>query len=825
MRLARVVSLILSSVLVAPAAGAVVWPDVPERIDHDLASTDAAVRLAATEKLDILGPARSAPLVLRSLADPDPGVRVAAADVAARMRVAGATPLVLPWLGEHDARLRIEACAVAHAVPDSRAVGPLARALSDTDTLVRAAAAEALGVQGSPEAVPPLLGKLDDPAWTVRVELARALAELRDPRAVLPLIGKVEDPVPEVRQAVARALGDLGDPRAAPALVLQLRDASPDVHVVALASLGRVRAVDTVDAITPSVTDRSASVRHAALATLGALAQEGAADAIHVLVSRLGLDDDATMELDATPLRDALVRSGDAVVQPLRAVLRGGAAATATTSAAWVLGALQASSAEPDIVSALRRGTLPAVAALRALGGLGTPEDLPVVLEYVAHESPAVRREALRATHELLDAAHPDGRAVEPLVAVATSRRLGAAELVLVIELLGRTRAPRAATSLQAFLGSHDLSTKLAALDALGALGPAGADAAILPFVSATVPEVRIHAAEALASSGDAVARDALLDLLRDGGEFDRVAALTALTGVVVRAPSDRAVRELSGLLDHVVGGERDAVLVALVRAAPIHPLVDRLAGAPDAEDRRTVMTAAAGRPDAVPLLTLHLADPDAAVRAQAAWALGTVGGAPAVEKLLVLARTGDAWTGDAAIDAAAALARIASRTHEPAAAAALCGLVRASRPLVRANALDGLALADLRCGGGEAERAMLVDPEDRVRAAAARALVRTPRAEDAAPLATCGASDRSPEVAQACAAGHPPRKTAPARARETLVYVESPAGAVPPEASYLVELADGLVRAGTADRRGAFFDPLTPDGPLRLRLRPRPGG
>ena len=205
-------------------AGAIVWPDVAERVERDLSAADPSTRRAAARELASLGPVRGAPLVTAALGDPDDDVRLAAADAAIRLRAAGATDAVAAWLNAPDVRLRRKACDVARALPSARAVAPLARTLSDPDAEVRAAAAEALGHQSSGEAVAPLLGRLDDPTPAVRLQIVGALARLGDARAVVPLTGKVQDSSPDVRQAVARALGDLGDPRGSPALILALRD-------------------------------------------------------------------------------------------------------------------------------------------------------------------------------------------------------------------------------------------------------------------------------------------------------------------------------------------------------------------------------------------------------------------------------------------------------------------------------------------------------------------------------------------------------------------------------------------------------------------------
>jgi hypothetical protein len=93
--------------------------------------------------------------------------------------------------------------------------------------------------------------------------------------------------------------------------------------------------------------------------------------------------------------------------------------------------------------------------------------------------------------------------------------------------------------------------------------------------------------------------------------------------------------------------------------------------------------------------------------------------------------------------------------------------------------------------------------------------------------LAHCGATDRSAEVAELCrtsSVAHPPRNATRVTTPETVVYVEGLRTTAPlAKATFRVELGDGVIRAGTADRRGAFFEPNTPAGLLRL-LAPEPG-
>jgi HEAT repeat protein len=805
----------------APRDGAaLVWPDVPERIERDLGAPDPATRRSAAQQIAELGPTRGGPLVMRALGDADDEVKLAAAETAVRLRVEQATDEVLGWLGggARDARLRRKACEVARALPNPRAVAPLARTLGDPDPEVRQAAADALGHQASPDAVPPLLGKLDDPHPAVRVAIVASLARLGDPRAVVPLVGKAQDSAQEVRQAVARALGDLGDLRASQALLLQLRDNNNDVRRDALSALGRLRAPDAVDVIAPFVTEHVPQLRQAALVALG---QIGTKESVRVLVSALGSLDDAGGGLERTPVREALVAAGKEAVAQLHTLLEGSPSAPVATSAAWVLGQLRAKEEAPTLVAAMRRGALPTAAALDALAGAGTMDSVAVALEFVGDPSPVVRGAAVRAAAKLLDPERPDGRAVEPLAAALRDARPTPAERAELATLLGRTGAPRAAPVLLDLTSARDEALKLAAIDALGMLGPAGADPALLDKLESPDPAVRLHTAVALGEAGGDRIRDALLALLDKGGESDRTVVLSALGGVLSRAPSDAAVAKLGHALELAAGPERDAFIVALGRdtsPSAVRALAT-VAGPPDVDDRRAVATVLAAHPrspEALALARTLLGDPDTTVRAQAAWTLGTLGDATSAAILEPLAAGPDI---DPAIDATAAIGRIAARAGTPdVSQRLLCPRITDARAYVRANALAGLALAGARCDKGDPERrSLLEDPSDAVRAAAALAVARSPSAEDKRALDRCAATDRSGAVVHRCKS--PPVPGRAARVQPVEIYVVPEGATLPhPRSAYAVELADGLLHVGVTDRRGAVFDPASPEGELSLR-------
>ncbi|HZU82313.1 MAG TPA: HEAT repeat domain-containing protein, partial [Polyangiaceae bacterium] len=471
------------------------------------------------------------------------------------------------------------------------------------------------------------------------------------------------------------------------------------------------------------------------------------------------------------------------------------------------------------IVAAMRRGALPAAAALHALSGAGTAAEVPVVLEFIGDPSPVVRKEAIDAAMLLLDPNQPDGRAVEPLGAVLRDTRPSTQERARIASLLGRTGAPRAAAFLLDLARTADVTLRVAAIDALGTLGPAGADGVLLAALDSADAGVRLRAAVALSEAGAAEAREGLLARLDGGDEVDRAAVLTAVGGVLERAPTDDAVERLSGALDLAAGPERDAIVEAFGRAPSASAVraLTALTRAPDPADRRqaaTLLAAHAGDAAAAAAARALLADVDPTVRAQAAWSLGSIGEAADVPALESVAGGADA---DAAADAAAAIGRIAARARSTELASrALCARLSDARRYVRANALTGLALAGAGCGDGSLARGLLSDdPSEDVRVAAAALVARGKAGEDARALERCARADPSGAVAARCRSRAPP----PARTHWALVYVIAEGNTTPRAAAgYAMLMGDGTVRAGTTDRRGAVFDPVAPDGLLTLR-------
>jgi HEAT repeat protein len=804
-------------------AGAFVWPSAPAKIARALESGDVAERRQAAALLGEMPEPAAAPLLIKALGDQDYDVRLRAAKSAIRLRSVSALDTVIPWLSDSDVRVRLAACELIRYVPSQKAVLALGRVLGDPDASVRLAAAAAMGASGATEAVGPLLGHLDDPAPNVRAEVAQALARIGDPSASVPLIGKIGDSAPEVRRAVARSLGELGDPRAASALILALRDGVAQVRVEALTALGRLGSQEAVLAIAPLLEDRaSPDVRVAATAALGRIGSE---PAVRALVRALASEDTAAK---ISPVRDALETSGNRAVPLLREALEQYVSANVAAGAALVLGSMKAPGAGPAVVDAMRKGTLDPYSGLRALTDLGDPATVPAVLEMLSDPNAMVRRQAVLAVTALLDPARHDGRAVEPLDAALGDVRATPEEKEQIARALGKTGAPRALKSLLPLVHSKALGLRLSAIDAIGTMGPAGQDEALLAALGDDNAAVRLHAALALGLSAGEASVPRLLDRLTQAATEDRTALGIALSGALSRG-GDKTAKLLEGVLFESGGAVRDALIEGLGRApgANAGGLLAALASREgEGADRRKIAEALAGHPEQGAVLAKLLSDPDPSVRAQAVWSAGALPpGASAIASLaraMQLVSDPDLDVASNAVAAAALVARTLSASDanaKPVATAWLCKALGDFRSYVRANALAGLFILEARCDKGKEERRLLaLDPSETVRQQAARLLARggTPEInkDDVRALARCVADDKSGLVAVACRA----RPLVLGGSSSTLVFVVPDGRASPlPSAAYSLARADGLIRSGLADRRGAVFERGAPRGELRL--------
>jgi HEAT repeat protein len=793
-------------------ASAFVWPSTVDKTARDLGSPDIATRRRAARQLSELPAEAARRIGLVALGDPDADVRVAALEALEETRAVGLGERVAAWLGDPDARVRRAAADALARSPYPPAVAALGRILADPDPAVRAAAARALGWSAQPAAVGPLLGRLDDNEPEVREAVTLALARLGDRSAVVPLVGKIQDSRPNVRRSVAVALGALGDARASSALALALRDNDEVVRVAALQALGRIHAEDAVVTIVSLLEDEHRpQVREAAL---GALSQIPSAASIDALIRALATDDPR----ERSPVRAALVRAGGAAILKLRACLSGQPPVVLADGCALSLGEIGDKGVADAIASALSRGVVRPEAGLRALGASGDPRGLETALEYLSADDPWVRKAAIEATDALLDPAEPDGRAVEPVVAALGAARGRRAERASLIGLLGRTGSPRVASLLAALaLDTTDVGLRMRAIQSLGLVGRAGQDASLLAALGDEHPQVRLAAALSLRRVGAASSAPLLLDRLERLADQDRGAVGLALAGPM-SVTSDAAVVARVERLVTVSEGKERALLVEALGAVPgalggaaLARLSVRAGGA----IRAKVVEALAQHPEEWGKIRGFVGDPDASVRANAAWALGSLRHAEDANLLLPLVADRDPAVSGNAVAAFSRVARADSK-----APSTLCGLLADSRPYVRTNALAGLRALGRRCAHGP-ERAVLVsDRFDLARATAARLVttIASPEAAlDRAALTRCVDEDTSAEVAAACKAAVP---IPDAKGVAVSVYVVPAGESLPlPIAPFALVRADGFVRLGITDERGSVYEHDAPRGVVRLAV------
>jgi HEAT repeat protein len=801
----------LALTLAAEPASSTVWPSTADRVARELGSSDAGLRRRAAEQLASLPRARSGKLLLRALDDSDPEVRLAAAASARSLQVRGAGERVIAWLNDPDRRVRIAACEVLRGHPTPRAAPQLGRVLGDPDAEVRVVAAEALAVSGGRAVAAALLGHLDDGSMPVRRAVVAALGRLGERRAVVPLIGKIQDSEPTVRSAVARSLGELRDARAVSALVLALRDADEGVRTAALEALAELSDASATFSIAAVLErDTSSVVKIAAIEALGRIA---GSEALTALLRALA----ATEPEIVDAAEHALAKVGPRATPLLVDCARSGPSAAVSDRCAAVLGRVGGEGAGEVISGALVQGVISARAGLAALGQLGDPRYLPSVLERLAASDPLVRRAAIDAALPLLTAARSEGRAVEPIARALDKARSNRAERLALVTLLGHTRSPRAIATLAPLAsGAEDLELRQAALDALGALGPAGQDVVLLEALEDDESSIRRAAALALNRSASPAAARPLLDRLEHRPEQDRALVVLALGGAVSQSHDPRVAERLEALIRDSGGGERDALIEALSRmsrAGARSRLVRLLARSPYAADRAKLAEVLAPHVSGVAALVALAKDVDGSVRANAVWSLGYSGGAGEIATLRAALRDRDVGVSG---NAAVALARVAQRVRSSE-ARHLCGALADARSYVRANALSALALAGQRCANGRERELLQQDASEVVRRAAAWLIQRTraPTAEDRSVLARCAREEPASEVARACSEP-PPRPTG--RHEPLTVYVVPMGVTEPvPRAPFALLLPDGTVRMGNADRRGAVFEGAAPAGVVSL--------
>jgi HEAT repeat protein len=791
-----------------------VWPDAIQTVVNQLASDDVVARRAAAAALGRLPESVQRRLLPTLFSDSDPEVRLVVADAAISIRLPEAGARVVKWLNDPDARVREAAAEVLGVLPHPGSAAALGRVLEDPEPSVRAAAAGALGNSGSSDASLFLLGHLDDSDPEVRHAVIAALEDLGDPRAVVPLIGRIQEQRAPLRRQAVVALGTLGDGRAASALIVALGDPDSTVRAAAATALGKLQASDAVWSLGALLeTESDPDVQGALLGALGAMGSTSGADAILRAASR--------RHWTGARIEEALGSAGESALPSLEHCVFQTVHLGTVQSCVTALGVIGGQHAREILLRTLREGLAEVPRTLGALARAGDTTTLPAVLEYLSSPNPAERRAAIDAADRLLDPDRRLGLAVEPIVQALDRAQSTRLEQAALIGLLGRTGSPRAVPALLPIATSGDEYLRATALEAIGQLGPAGADPVLLAALDAPLFPTRWTAAIALRRVGSRASLEPLLGLLEQAGGRRSETLAVALAGPLSDAPSEAQLERAVAVFAAGSGAVKDALIDAfgaVPGARGTKLLLGLLPGSAKAT-RAKVAEALAGHLDAREALLQLGSDSDAAVRANAIWSLSAAATSDDVPSLAN-------WIADpdvaVAANAVAALARSSQRLHIDA-SAALCGSLTDSRSYVLVNALVGLRLTHATCTAANAPAWLLQHhPSDEVRSAAARLLreqsTTTRDAQHA--LGRCARKDVSGRVAAECKAPSSPIGV-PLEPTVTVSVLVVPEGSSTPatRAPFAMVRSDGLIRSGTSDRRGSVSETAAPRGPLRLAV------
>ncbi|MSP26143.1 MAG: HEAT repeat domain-containing protein [Myxococcales bacterium] len=855
----RLVSALESTDVIERRGAAARLLELPPKLARELATKslrddDVEVRLHAAQSAGALGIEGAASDVVEWLQDRDPRLREAACVLIGSVPTASAVQALGRVLSDAKPEVREAAATAMGKSGISEAAAPLVGHLDDAAVRVRVAVVRALGRLGSDKSVVPLLNKLHDQDAEVRRETARALGVIGERQAVPTLVLALEDKSPDVRIEALEALGRLGAEDAVSAITAQLSPLYPS-------------------GVSASSTVSDPIVREAALTALGRLKNAAAIAALTAELEAEGPVPYASGAF-AAPARAALLLAGEVAADALSEVLRSSGSARLSSAAALALGQHGGEHASASIMRATERGGVSLAAALDALDALGDAEALPFVLEHFEDPDLAIRARAIDVATRLLDPKDRDGRAVDVVRARVVDLSLRPAERVPLVRLLGKTGSPRALPILLSLTGSRSLELRHAVFEALGELAVESVevDRVLLEALESHHERLRSSAAKALARVGRAEAATVLIERIRNGAEADRDAVGLAISGALAGKTDAGLVLDVSEALPTLAGRGRDALIEGLGRmeSPAAARLLAELASASDVNDRRKVAEALAGHATATASAMLLLADRDPAVRANAAWSLATIGTEAAIAPLRAALLDPDA---SVAGNATVALARVTARTKGPDVTVALVRALDDPRSYVRAGAIAGLSIARSSCEVEALSRALRADPSWRVRLTAAAALhtcndrssaasataasatsasltqasatsasltqasatsasvtqasatsasldvARELRRRISGALARCSVEETNARVAERCAAA-PHRAAAAGVVHPVLVYVVPDTATNPVAgAAFALVFADGAMRLGVADRRGAVFERSAPTGRLELAV------
>jgi HEAT repeat protein len=485
-------------------------------------------------------------------------------------------------------------------------------------------------------------------ATAVHQELIEAIVRFGSTMVGL-LVEQLHDEDPATRRAAVIALGHIGDARAVPALVGVIEEGDRDLLVTAAGALARLGDGRAFEPLIALLGDDQLSVRHAAIAALNSIGYAGMAARMRTLL------DSPDVRVRESAVKIAGYFGYRECAEGLLARCRD----------------------EDESVRA---------AALEHVAYLDDDRVLPLLVDALAHDTPRARAAAVQAL------AHLTSPEVLAILRNATDDRDPWVRYFSVTSL-GR-QLDRASLPILERAAQHDdhQPVRIAAVEAIGAIGGDEAADLLGALATAAASEVAVAAISALGQSESDRAFEPLRRALANGDAAQRTAAATALA----RWGRGPAV----DLLQWTAAADGDLMVVRAAIAG-----LSRIGSA---------LSPAAG--EAIAALAAVAGDP--ARRADAVAALARVP-ATAIPRVGECLSTRDPHVREAVVEAL-------GRLLHPVASAYLRTALDDSDPAVRQRAVVVLARLGSRGVTRSFARLARHDPSDSVRRAADAALRRT---------------------------------------------------------------------------------------------------
>jgi HEAT repeat protein len=690
---------ILNSVLHLLSSGA--WETLEPLIEL-LRDVDAEVRMYAALALGELKDRRAVPALMYALSDDDMNVRYHTIEALAKLRASEAADALADIAQSGEFFLAFPALDALAAIGEPRVAARIVGLLNNE--ALRAAAIGALSQLGDHAVVPALVSMMDDPRMVPTVAEALTILHHRyahefgegeyitelvarhiSPAGAQNLVSAMESTTGEHLRLVVRVCGWIGTESESLISRLTRLLGSPSLRSEVIETL--VRHGQRVTApLCGQLSSQDLETRRAAVAALGRI---GDWESVPALVRSLN---DPELTVDAA---GALARIGDArAYEGLFALIAHERGAVRQA----VVGALN-SLGQPRMAQDVRRlltdpNPRARESAVRIAGYFGYPDCAPLLLDRVHDENEDVRRAAVETLPNLQDeraftlldrAIHDESPKIRSVAAQSLGQLEDSQGVPALLEAmtdhdawvryyaarsLGQIRSPESIDTLARVLREDTApQVRIAAADALGAIGGRRAVSILAPFINSDDRDLARAALLALGLVGHPDALQPLLHALRSSESSQRLDAVRAISArrdseaadaLQWTAAADRdqtiaeaAIEELSRMATpHSIAALlrlasdrrlRESVIVQISRLGPTHlGRVKEGLSSPQLETRRAVVEAL-GRmrhPGASEALSIALDDERPEVRLAALLALRRLGSLIPERKLWNIAYT-----------------------------------------------------------------------------------------------------------------------------------------------------------------------------------------